>query len=257
MSFLKMVSWVTTIIFVPIFFLTLVIFHPLQMIALRTGYQAHKMVVDMMIYVLNHLLIFSGNWIKYNYLAGDLPRDKPIIVVSNHQSIYDIPAIGWILRNHHPKYIAKKSLAKGYPSISYNIRNGGSIAIDRKDQKKSARQIMDFCKYLNETNRAGVIFAEGRRAKDGQMRSFKRLGLSLMLKKMPDAVVVPIALDGFWKFERHSIQPIPAFNLFTCTVLPIVERAGKSNNEIIEIAENRIRKQLGQEIYQKEEVNNT
>jgi len=246
MKMKKLFYWITTIIFIPAFFIALFIFHPLQMLGRVIGYQAHKNVVDAMIWMLNNLLLLSGNWINFKNLAPNLPKDKPIIVVSNHQSIYDIPAIGWVLRAYHPKYISKQSLAKGYPSISYNIRHGGSIAIDRKNQKQSAKKIINFCQYLNETKRAGVIFAEGRRAKDGQMRPFKRLGMSIMLKKMPDAVIVPVAIDGFWKIDSFNFRPVPSGNLFKCTVLPIVERDGRTNEEIMNLVELSIRKELKQ-----------
>ncbi|NJK83130.1 MAG: hypothetical protein HC912_04220 [Saprospiraceae bacterium] len=88
-----------------------------------------------MIWCLNHSLLLVGATRKVDWQAGTLPTNRPMIIVSNHQSMFDIPAIGQLLQEHHPKYIAKKSLAKGIPSISYNIRKGGSISIDRQDKK--------------------------------------------------------------------------------------------------------------------------
>lgn len=243
---LKTLSWITTIPFLLVFGLILVIFHPLQMLGIRIGYQAHKKVVDGMIWSLNNGLLFSGNYMKFTNLAGDLPTDRPMIIISNHQSMFDIPAIGWALKAHHPKFVAKKELEKGFPSISYNIRNGGSITVDRKDSRQATRAILEFTDYLNKTNRAGCIFAEGRRAKDGQMRPLKRLGLSIMLKKMPHATVVPVVIENYWHLEEYKLLPVPFGYQYRCTVLPALDRAIFNNEEIVDEAEQQIRKVLKQ-----------
>ena len=51
--------------------------------------------------------------------------------------MYDISPIMWYLRKHHVKFVAKKELGKGIPSVSYNLRHGGSILIDRKKPTSS------------------------------------------------------------------------------------------------------------------------
>jgi 1-acyl-sn-glycerol-3-phosphate acyltransferase len=85
-------------------------------------------------------------FIKFTALLGTsykfenierLPKNAPIIFVSNHQSMYDIIAMIWFLRRFHCKFVSKKELGKGIPSISYNLRNGGSVLIDRKDPKQA------------------------------------------------------------------------------------------------------------------------
>lgn len=251
-SIKKLLSWITTIPFLIAFALVLLVFHVLQVIGISIGYHAHNRVISSMIWWLNSVLLFSGNYIKFTNHAGNLPTDRPIIVVSNHQSMYDIPAIGWALKPYHPKFIAKKSLAKGLPSVSFNIRNGGSIAIDRKDKAGAAKAIIKLCKYLNKHNRAGVIFAEGRRGKDGNMHPFKPMGVGIMLKKMPDAIVVPVVLENFWRLEQFKLFPIPFGYQYRCTVLPALDRTQFDNKAIIDEAERVIRVALKQE---KEAIN--
>ena len=239
--------YITTVIFLLLFGLIMVIFHPLQMLGLAIGYKWHKRVVDVMLFCMNQIMVFSGNLISVENLAGDLPTDKPMIIVSNHQSMYDISVIGWVLRKHHPKYISKEILAKGIPSISYNIRNGGSIYINRKNSREATVKILNFCKYLNETNRAGCIFAEGKREKDGKMLPLKKHGLSVMLKKMPEATIVPVALENFWHLEENKLFPIPFGYKFKCTILPKIDRSTFDHNEaIIDEVEKQIRGSLNQ-----------
>jgi 1-acyl-sn-glycerol-3-phosphate acyltransferase len=253
---LKALSWITTIPFLLVFGLILIIFHPLQVLGIRIGYQAHKRVVDAMMWSINNSLLFSGNYMKFINLAGNLPTDRPMIIISNHQSMFDIPAIGWALKAHHPKFVAKKEVEFGFPSISYNVRNGGSITIDRKDQRQAVKAIIGFTDYLNKTNRAGCIFVEGRRAKDGQMRSFKRLGVSIMLKKMPNAIVVPVAIENFWHLEEHKLLPVPFGYQYRCTVLPALDRTAFDNNDdIVEAAEQQIRNILKQPKVKEESIN--
>lgn len=238
----KFLLWIPTVIFFLVFGLILLVFHPLQVMALKLGYIHHKRTVDTMIWCINHALLLVGSPIRYRgrEVLANLPKDKPLILVSNHQSMFDIPAIGWVFRAHHPKYIAKVSLAKGIPSISYNIRNGGSIYINRKDRKAAIRQINAFADYLNRTNRSGTIFPEGTRSRDGQVKPFKPGGLLQMLECMPEAIVVPIALHNFWKITRFGMKPIPFGTRLGCTILPPPDRSNGHEATIQEV-ENRIR----------------
>ena len=43
-----------------------------------------------------------------------LPQNKAVILVANHQSMYDILPIIWRLRRLHPKFVSKASLGKRY-----------------------------------------------------------------------------------------------------------------------------------------------
>lgn len=203
------------------------------MIGKSLGYQAHKSIVDAMMWCINNALVVAGSWRTVRKTQVDLPTDKPMIIVSNHQSMFDIPTIGWVLRKHHPKYIAKATLAKGIPSISYNIREGGSITIDRKNKSDAVERIRQFCTYLNQHNRAGCIFPEGTRSRDGKMKPFQKGGLATMLELMPEATIVPVALERYWKITRYKFAPIPFGIVLRCTVFDPIDRAEKSVEELI------------------------
>lgn len=238
----KILYWIPTTIFLFAFALSLLLFHVLQVFAYNLfGYKAHKNVVDGLLFCLNNILILAGYTYKVDNLAGDLPLDKPMIVVSNHQGMFDISMIGFALRKHHPKYISKQSLAKGIPSISYNLVKGGSVLIDRNNGREAIKIISEFAKYLNANNRAGVIFPEGTRTRDGKMKPFKAIGLKVLLKSMPDAIVLPIALEHFWNIERYGLLPVPFGRQLKCTILPPIDRTQYNNDEIIELIEQQIK----------------
>jgi len=243
----KFLLWIPTIPFMLSFGLILVVFHVLQVIALKLGYKVHNVVVNGMIFFLNLNFWWLLSPIKFTNLAGQLPANKSSIIISNHQSMFDIPAIGHILKKQHPKFIAKKSLAYGIPSVSYNIRNGGSIWIERprkedsdetkmQKRKDALNKLNQFTHYLNENRRGGVIFPEGTRSKDGHVKPFKRQGLLTMLNNMPDAVIIPVAIDGFWRLTQYKLKPMSFWENISCTVLPVINRQGKNNDTIIDEA---------------------
>lgn len=237
----KVFYWISSALFLLIFYIILLIFHPLQLLGKSLGYLAHKKVVDAMLWCINKSLLFNGSILHYTKKTNTvLPFDRPLLIVSNHQSMFDISAIGWMLRKHHPKYVAKKSLEYGIPSISYNIRHGGSVAIDRGDARQAMKALEDFGQYINERNFAACIFPEGTRSKDGHLREFKTLGLLKLLQSMPDALVVPVAVQGFWKLERYRLKPVPFGVPLRCTLLEPIER-DVSDKELLKIVEERIR----------------
>jgi len=158
--------------------------------------------------------------------------------------MFDIPAIGGLLTKHHPKYIAKSSLAKGIPGVSINISRGGSAVINRKDKEGAIKAITAFSHYLNKNNYAGCIFPEGTRSKDGSLGTFRVGGLTNMIDNMPNAIIIPVVLENFWQIGRYNMAPIPFGIPLKCTILPSVERTNKSTVEIIAEVEEQIKQQL-------------
>src|SRR5690606_31215405 len=120
-----------------LFGIIIVVFHPIQWLCLKLGgYGAHKKSVDMLNFCLVTSYYVLGNTVKF-INKQQLPVDRPLIFVANHQSMYDIPPLIYFLRKHHAKFISKIELAKGIPSISFNLRHGGAANINRKDPKQS------------------------------------------------------------------------------------------------------------------------
>ncbi len=198
-----------TVIFYLLFGLDLAIFHPIQWVCLNVfGYQAHKKSVDYLNFFILVCLRVLGTSFKIKTLKN-IPKNVPILVVSNHQSLWDIPPLIWHLRKIHPKFVSKIELGNGIPSVSYNLRHGGAVLIDRKDSKQALTAMIKFAEYLSENKRSGVIFPEGTRSKTGVPKKFHRKGLALLLKKMPDAYVLPVTINNSWKLQKHEMFPMP------------------------------------------------
>ena len=148
----------------------------------------------------------------------DIPTNRPIIIVPNHQSMHDISPIIWFMRKHHPKFVSKKELGKGIPSVSYNLRHGGSALIDRNDRKQALREIIKLGNYIEDHNRSAVIFPEGTRSRDGHPKPFKITGLKLLMKNAPSALVVPISINNSWRMLKYGKFPNGIFNRITFTI---------------------------------------
>src|SRR5690606_21687012 len=121
-------------------------------------------------------------------------------------------------RKHHPKFISKKELGKGIPSVSYNLRHGGSVLIDRKNPRQALPAIMKFGEYIENNKRAAVLFLEGTRSKDGHPKPFQIKGLEVLFKKIPSAIIVPISINNSWKMLKYGKFPMGIGNHIKLTV---------------------------------------
>jgi len=243
----KLFGYILSPVFYFFFGLTLCIFHPIQWVCYRFfGYKAHKVSVDILNFFLTYSQVFLFNSVRFKN-DYQLPADRPIIFTANHQSMYDIPSMIWFLRKHSAKFISKIELTKGIPSISINLRLGGGANIDRKDNKQAISEIINLGRRMKENNWSTVIFPEGTRAKDGQVKTFQFGGIATLLKVVPNALVVPVAIENSWKIVRFGMFPLTTGHALKWTVLKPIEPEGKTANEITLEAENEIRKVLGQE----------
>ena len=232
----KALDYILSTIYLVYFFSILIIFHPIQAICYHFfGQRIHqKSVHAMNFFLLYGVLILGTRLFFVNKIK--LPTDRPIIFIANHQSLFDIIGMIWYLRQHFPIFVSKIELAKGIPSISYNLRNGGAAIIDRTDGKQAIVEIAKLGKMIEETNFSACIFPEGTRSKTGMMKPFAVGGVTILLKKSPNALVVPIAIENVNKFNPKSYFPLVSFQHLIWTVLPAIERNSKLPEEIVEEA---------------------
>lgn len=204
----KILSYILSSIFYLFYGILLLIFHVFQWIGFNVGnYKGHKIAVDLMNCTLTYLLYILGTRIKF-INKYTIPKDVPLIIVSNHQSMHDISPISCYLKKYHPKFVSKMELGKGIPSVSYNLRHGGSVLIDRKDPRQSLAAIRDFGKYIEKNNYAAVIFPEGTRSKDGVPKRFSENGLKMLTKFAPSAYIIPVTINNCWKLNKYGMFPL-------------------------------------------------
>lgn len=233
----KLISYPISVIYYLCFGLTLVVFHPIQWVCLNVfGYQAHKKSVDYLNFFLVRCTNLVGTTYKFENLES-IPKGVPLIFVSNHQSMYDIIAMIWFMRRYHCKFVSKKELGSGIPSVSYNLRHGGSVLIDRKDPKQAIPAIKGLADYIEENNRSAVIFPEGTRSKTGYPKPFAQSGLKILCKYAPSAYVVPISINNSWKMVKFGFFPVGLGNRLTFVIHNPLKVSEFTFEEIIEKAE--------------------
>lgn len=243
----KVLGYLLTPFYLLCFGLNLVLFDLFQRLAFRlSGYRAQQKMVYGLNWVAMRCIHLLGGSLVWDWNKQQLPAGRKFIFVANHQSMNDIPPMIWFLRKYEPIFIAKKELAKGIPSISYNYQCGGAIAIDRKDGIQARNAIMGLAKRLKTDTISVCIFPEGTRARDGQLKKFQAGGLKTLLAEVPDAVIVPIAIANSWKLVRYGFWPIPAGIRLKFCVLPYIDGKDSSAEQIIEEAHQRIAAQLAQ-----------
>jgi 1-acyl-sn-glycerol-3-phosphate acyltransferase len=214
----KLISYPLSFIVLVLVLLTLVVFHPIQWICLHVfGYQAHKKSVDYLNFILLRIVLLLGVTFSFKNRES-IPKGVPLIFVANHQSLYDIIAIIWFLRKFHPKFVSKKELGKGVPSVSFNLRHGGSVLIDRKDPKQAIPSIKKMANYIEKHKRSAVIFPEGTRSRTGKPKEFAHTGLKILCKNAPSAYVVPISINNSWKLMKYGSFPYGLGNRITFVV---------------------------------------
>ena len=240
----KLFGYILTPLVAIAFFLALLVFHPLQWISYRFfGYRAHKWVVDVLNLCLLSTYYLAGNRVIF-INKQNLPVGRPIIFIANHQSMFDIPPLIYYLRKYHAKFISKIELTKGIPSISYNLKYGGGANIDRSDSRQSVSEIVGLANRMKEKKWSTVIFPEGTRSKDGLVKSFHVGGIATILKKCPEALLVPIAINNAWKMVQYGYYPLSTFERMTWEVLEPIEPNGRKPEELVKEVEDRIRASL-------------
>ncbi|MBX2948312.1 MAG: 1-acyl-sn-glycerol-3-phosphate acyltransferase [Crocinitomicaceae bacterium] len=230
-------------VFYVVFGLFLVVFHPIQWVCYKLfGYNAHKKSVDVLNFFLTYsaLLLFNVPRLKNRF---ELPKGRPIIFVSNHQSTFDIPGLIFFFRKYQGKFISKIELAKSkIPSIAFNLKVGGGANIDRKDSEQSIGEIKKLAKRMKKYKWSAFIFPEGTRAKDGKMKAFQVGGISTIATICPEALIVPVAIKGSLEMAKKGFFPLLPFHKMTWEVLSPIEIKGRDIQDVVKEAEDSIRK---------------
>ncbi len=131
-----------------------------------------------------------------------IPVSGPLLVVANHQSHLDPPAIGMAFRSRHPSFLARESLFR-VPLLGPLIRALNSTPVARGTSDTAA---IRTTLALLDQGRAVLVFPEGTRSTDGLLGPFKR-GVWLLLSRA-QCPVLPVAISGSnTAWPRASLLP--------------------------------------------------
>ncbi len=123
--------------------------------------------------------------------ADRLDSSTPQILMSNHQSFFDVFALfGYLPVNL--RFIAKKSLTR-IPVFGQAMKAIGTIILDRENHQQAIKSLnqgaQKFSRGISILN-----FPEGIRSRNGKVGEFKKGGFVLAIKaKVP---VTPLSVQG-------------------------------------------------------------
>jgi 1-acyl-sn-glycerol-3-phosphate acyltransferase len=240
----RVTDWLFTTPFLVAFGLILAVFDPLQRVARLFGPRPHEIVVGLLQTSLINAFRLCGTTLEVQRSLEVKPW-TPYLVVANHQSMFDVPIFGALLFTNFPKYVAKRSLARWIPSISYNLRRGGNAVIDRGDSDQSLAAIRELGSRVRERGVSAVIFPEGTRARGGILGTFRPRGTLELFRSAPEIPVVPVAIDGSWKLLRHNMLPVPfGIRVRVYIGAPIHRASGEDGENLLGRVEAEIRAAL-------------
>ncbi len=134
---------------------------------------------------------------------GNVPKRGPVLVLSNHQSMFD-PVLVGLASRRYLSYLARKSLFD-QPVLAPLIRSLNAIPIDRGLGKDGIQAVLDA---LGQ-GQAVLIFPEGERTHTGEVLPLKP-GVSLLIKRV-NCPIVPVGIAGaFAAWNRFMKIPRPS-----------------------------------------------
>ncbi len=128
-----------------------------------------------------------------------VPCEGGILIVSNHQSIVDIPVSFACVPDGYPQMVAHHRYWRGIPLISHMMRIYNHIPVY---PGRTGRAELDRLGALaRAADHPVVIYPEGHRTRDGEIRPWKRAGLEAFLSARPWTIYV-LVVDGLWNSAR-------------------------------------------------------
>ncbi len=150
-----------------------------------------------------------------------IDTSKPHVYAANHASALDIPVLYVNLPFQFRIAFKKELLA--YPVVGWQLKRSGQICIDQQNPARSIGSIRAALKGLKD-GMPLVIFPEGGRTPDGEIKPFLPGAFFLAIKAQVD--IVPVALVGTYELlpmntyhikcrplEMRVGEPIPTTGL--------------------------------------------
>jgi len=152
----------------------------------------------------------------------NLDRSKTYVYVSNHASLFDIPAI--IAGVPDQIRIVYKRELERIPLFGWGLKWGSYIGIDRGKGTEAVRSLEKAAERIRK-GASVLLFAEGTRTTDGRLQPFKRGAFNLAIKA--GVPVIPLTVNGSYHIlPKRSVSVRPGrVNLLLGT--PILPEGGE------------------------------
>lgn len=119
-----------------------------------------------------------------------IDKSKTYVIVSNHQSEFDIPLASYL--NIHFKWVSKAEVFK-VPIIGWNMWLNNYIKLVRGNKRSIVKMVKDCGTAINNGSSV-YIFPEGTRSKTGKMRRF--MPGAFVIAKRDKVGILPVVING-------------------------------------------------------------
>lgn len=114
------------------------------------------------------------------------------VIASNHSSYMDTPVILSTIPMQF-RFLAKSGLFK-VPFMGSHLKRAGHIPVPRDDPRAAVKTMTEAAKNIREKSISMLIFPEGGRTPDGELKAFKEGGAYIAIKA--GVPIIPVAISG-------------------------------------------------------------
>ncbi len=160
--------------------------------------------------------------------AGNLDLSRRYVIMVNHESALDIPALMAALPARlRTRFLAKKSLFS-LPFLGWAMRALGFIPVDRADRSTAP----EMFRKASDRARGGsslLVFPEETRTEDGRLLPFQRGGFLLALRSRYP--ILPVGLEGSRVALPSGSRLLRPLTRITVRIGRPIETEGRSTRE--------------------------
>lgn len=158
----------------------------------------------------------------------NVDENQKYLIVSNHQSIFDIPVIGAALPLNI-RIMAKKELSR-FPVFGPMLLLYDFVLVDRKNPRNGVRDLKKAVKLMKDYS--FLVFPEGTRSKDGTVGKFKTGGTSLAFDGRVN--ILPVALTGVDQIMKPGDLIVKSGTVKMKIFPPVSIQPGETRKDVTE-----------------------
>lgn len=155
---------------------------------------------DMSIGLLKILNIKIEINLKDDFNLKNLEKNRNIVIISNHQSNFDIPILLSVFKNIDIGFVAKKEM-ETWPFFSHWMKRGNYVFLDRHNPREGIKSIKKAASIV-KSGYPTVIFPEGERSYDGLIKTFKKGSFKLPLDS--NSTIIPVSINGTFNIQKKG-----------------------------------------------------
>ncbi len=172
------------------------------------------------------LLLSTGCRVKVEG-AANIPLGSACVLMADHKSYLDIPALMVALKGMSLRFVAKRELTR-IPFLGWALAVSHHVKVDRRNRDQAVTAINQASERIDR-GIALVIFPEGTRSPDDRLLPFKKGGFYVAADT--GYPILPVTIRNSGKlFGKRAILPRPGW--ITVIVHPPIPCAGRTRADL-------------------------